>query len=325
MRKPLRTVIGVVVVIALLGLFFGKPIVTYLAIRAAPEKTPLHSTTELARTAKASFWNGFQSNNYDSIPGVIRQLTAAYLEDPRDPEVTLLLAHAHLWRIAESGRQKDPGPTITDDMILAEKFFEQALHLRPRDYRILGWLGSARMALGSIHQDERLTREGYFMLQESVEKFPEFNHFTIGFVMSSLPRTDRRYQDALDNMWEALDACFGKTDRGRPAPPDRALFTTQGPKRVCANSPLAPHNLEGFMLNMGDMLVKAGEPDVAKIVYANARASETFESWPYRNLLEQRIASADERAAVFNSLKPGDPEPEMMIHSSYGCTGCHAR
>ena len=214
---------------------------------------------------------------------------------------------------------------IADEMILAERYFQEAHQISPRDYRILGWLGSARMALGGIHKDERLTREGYFMLVESVRKFPEFNHFTLGFSMSGLPRTDQRYKEALEHMWDAVDLCFGKTDRKHPAAPDKSLFTTEGPKRVCANSSRAPHNLEGFMLNMGDMLVKAGEPEVAKTVYANARASETFGSWPYRNLLEQRIATADDRAAKFNNLKPGESEPEMMIHSSYGCTGCHAR
>jgi len=35
--------------------------------------------------------------------------------------------------------------------------------------------------------------------------------------------------------------------------------TKEGKKRVCWNSWIAPHNFEGFFLNMGDMLVKSGD------------------------------------------------------------------
>ena len=43
--------------------------------------------------------------------------------------------------------------------------------------------------------------------------------------------------------------------------------TQTGVKRACWNNWKAPYNLQGFWLNMGDMLVKSGDPEKAKIYY----------------------------------------------------------
>src|SRR5262245_41481476 len=70
------------------------------------------------------------------------------------------------------------------------------------------------------------------------------------------------------------------------------LETKDGPKRVCWNSWIAPHNFEGFFLNFGDMLVKAGEPGLAVSMYANAKLTPDYASWPYRDVLEDRMRNA---------------------------------
>jgi hypothetical protein len=60
--------------------------------------------------------------------------------------------------------------------------------------------------------------------------------------------------------WHTLDKCIeGKIDRANPDySPYMAKETTEGKKRACWNSWITPHNLEGFFVNMGDMLVKSG-------------------------------------------------------------------
>ncbi len=68
--------------------------------------------------------------------------------------------------------------------------------------------------------------------------------------------------------------------------------TTEGRKRVCWNSWIAPHNFEGFFLNMGDMLGKSGDWQTAQKIYSNARLSRTYPVWTYRPVLEDRIARA---------------------------------
>jgi hypothetical protein len=103
-----------------------------------------------------------------------------------------------------------------------------------------------------------------------------------------------------------------------------AQETTSGPKRVCWNSRIAPHNFEGFFLNMGDMLVKNGEVEPARKIYAIAKLSKGYESWSYKSLLEERIAQADERAGQFHAPDPTH-HPEIMFNSAHACTVCHAQ
>jgi hypothetical protein len=98
--------------------------------------------------------------------------------------------------------------------------------------------------------------------------------------------------------------------------------TTEGKKRVCWNSWIAPHNLEGFFLNMGDMLVKAGDWQTAQKIYANARLLSTYATWRYQSVLENRIKRAQANVAVFNA-PGGTPTARMMINSHFSCMACH--
>ena len=66
-------------------------------------------------------------------------------------------------------------------------------------------------------------------------------------------------------MWLNLEACAGEAlmrddwDYG----PVMAQATTEGELRTCWNTPLVPHNFEGFFLAMGDVLTKAGDVENA--------------------------------------------------------------
>jgi hypothetical protein len=113
------------------------------------------------------------------------------------------------------------------------------------------------LAEGSLHADEKLARRGYFDLMKSVDGWPEFNLFTAGYIMSRQPHTDARYAEGVAYQWQNLDVCVqDKVDR-RTVQYEKYMSaeTTEGPKRACWNSWIAPHNFEGFFLNMGDMLV----------------------------------------------------------------------
>jgi hypothetical protein len=312
------------------GLALGSLLVTagceWAAIHSAPPKTPDPAQTELSRKAKDTFWTALHAGNYRQAPEAIRLLTAAYLENPRQPEITLLLAHGHLWMIAERSREPVLDPRITDHAILAERYFLEAHRLNQDDHRILGWLGGIRLAMGSIHQDERLTREGYYLLHDAIRLYPEFNYFSAGYPLSSRPASDDKFREGVEDMWQNLTLCAGEPiDRTNP---DYLKYmaqeTTTGPKRVCWNSWIAPYNFEGFFLNMGDMLVKLGEVEPAKKIYAIAKLSKDYDSWRYKELLDARIAQAGERAARFQLPDPAQ-HPEIMFRSAHSCTACHAK
>jgi len=184
----------------------------------------------------------------------------------------------HIWRISENARLAKVPASITDDAVLAHKYFGEASQLQPAEARYRGFLASSMLAEGNVHKDEALTRRGYYTLLDSVAAWPEFNLFTAGYVMSRQPAASARFKQAVEWQWQTLDLCTGaKIDRRDP---DYAhymqLETTAGQKRVCWNSWIAPHNFEGFFLNMGDMLVKAGDWETAQKIYAAARLSRTY-------------------------------------------------
>jgi hypothetical protein len=175
-----------------------------------------------------------------------------------------------------------------------------------------------------LHKDERLTREGYFMMLDAITAWPEFNLFTGGYVFSRLPADSPRFREGLEWQWQTLDKCIEeKLDRANPSYAQYMVKeTTEGRKRVCWNSWIAPHNLEGFFLNMGDMLVKSGEWQTAQKVYSNARLSKTYVAWSYQSVLEDRIDRAQANVVLFNG-KDGTAQAQMMINSAFSCMGCH--
>src|SRR5215471_241176 len=94
-----------------------------MAIASAPKKTATPATSVAAKEANAAFWNTFHRGSYEDIPRVMDGLSAAYLQDPGDAETALHLAHTHLWRVAERARMVEVPPTITDDIVVAHKYF----------------------------------------------------------------------------------------------------------------------------------------------------------------------------------------------------------
>src|SRR5260370_15798879 len=155
------------------------------------------SDSELARRAQTFFHESLAAGRYDDLPEATRLLTAAYLQNPRDPSVSFLLGMAHLWKVSERLREPKQDPTITDHLILADKYLSEARRLNPKDLRVPGFEGSVKMALGSIHQDEALKRQGYFILKNGMKAYPEFNFFPRSFLLSNAPRENPRFTDAI--------------------------------------------------------------------------------------------------------------------------------
>jgi hypothetical protein len=305
-----------------------------LAVKFAPKKTAKASDSELSRRAQKYFHESLSGGHYENLPEALRLLTAAYLQNPRDPSISFQLGMAHLWKVAERSREAKSDPTITDHLILADKYLTEAHRLDPSDLRIPGFEGSVKMALGSLHQDEALKRKGYFILKDAMKAYPEFNFFTMSFVLSNAPRTEPRFEEAVDYAWKNVEVCVGHrvgrtaadvrrlADSFRTALSPSAAIAGGSQDKACLNPPTAAHNMEGFLLHMGDILVKKGDVETAREIYALAKTAPTYASWPYGDVLEKRIEQAGERARQFAS--GAKPEPELMFQSPYACVGCHA-
>jgi hypothetical protein len=98
-------------------------------------------------------------------------------------------------------------------------------------------------------------------------------------------------------------------------------------RRACNESAIAPPNQEGFFLNMGDMLVKSGDWQTARVMYASAKSAPGYACWPFQHELEQRIADAAANVARFNAVTPpgSAPPARMMLNSTFACMACHQR
>ena len=74
------------------------------------------------------------------------------------------------------------------------------------------------------------------------------------------------------------------------------------------------------------MLVKNGEVEEAQRIYNLAKESDTYNEWPFKDVLEKRIKESQQNVALFN--KPVDEinlknQKVIMLNSAMACTGCH--
>ena len=308
MRKPLLSIAAVAA--ALTGC-------KMIAVATAPEISASAARTAQATQADALFWDRFHAGDYAAIPQVQEALQAAYLRDPGDVKTAAHIGWLHIWKLSERARMATVPASITDEASLSRKYFAQSIRLDPSDARLAGFYASATLAEAAIHRDAKQTRSGYYDMRAAIRAYPEFNLFTAGYVMSTAPRDSARFAEALRWQWENIEVCIGtRIDRADPdLKPYLHLATTTGPKRVCWNSAIAPHNFEGFFLNMGDMLVKSGDWRTAQILYRNATLSPDFSAWPYAQVLERRIVEAEADVAA------GDHR--LMIDTRFSCMGCH--
>ena len=303
-----------------------------LGCSAPPPRIPSHLTLAAARiplaiTADSLFWRTLHAGDYEGIPRALFTLQAAFLQNPADAQTAAHVGFLHAWRIAERSRMAQNSPLITDDAILARRYFDQSeSHAPSYDARIHGFDAVFRMIEGDIHRDPELWADGLRHGREAITAWPEFNWFTIGYVLSAKPDTSAYFREALEMQWKTVDACGRtKVDRANPTAEIAlgALRMESDPlrKRACTNTWIAPHNMEGFFLNMGDMLVKSGNWRTAQKVYLLARGAqgvEGYSTWPFQDVLDARVRDAEQNVPAFrrdNGL--------LMFGSKFSCSACH--
>lgn len=312
----------------ILGLFFLISLLSGCedyAVHRTPAKKAVISHTPLATKAEQQFWEALHGGRYQEIPKVAEWLTAAYLENPNDPHLAAHLGFTHIWRVTERQREAKIPASIVNEVILAKEYFSQAYQLNPDDSRILGFLADSELFEGLLFQNERQKVRAYFTLKKAIHAWPQFNYFTAGYPMSTLPPHSERFNEGLMWQWKTLDICAKqKISRSEPNfGPFMKLETQQGLDRACWNSWIAPFNFEGFFLNMGDMLVKNGDWQTAIKIYKNAQLEKNYSRWPYRQMLEKRIAHAKENVNAFQQDQFISADKTILFNSGRGCMICH--
>jgi hypothetical protein len=288
------------------------------------------------RAATNDFWTAYHGNQYSAIPQVETELQRAISNDPDNPTLYALLGAAHFWHIGEAARDPNPhDPALGGDMPAAVANFGQALQLDYytqhfigyiNDDHLPGYLGITTVHLGQLTGDASLIAKGDQLLDFAVYEFPEFNNFNRWSAHNTDFKDTPSYQKALESLWQGLDACVGgQVDRANPdLKPYLSLLTSVGRKKACRwAGEIAPYSFEGYMLNLGNGLVKAGQIPAARVMYNNAHYAANYGTWPYRAVLES-IENSDlnARAALYADANPYN-DPPLGVPNR-GCSYCHA-
>ena len=282
-----------------------------------------------AKSASDAFWNTYWGNDYAGIANVQSALQAALAENPRDAELTALLAATHWWHVSEAAaRERHPDQTVLNsDLPTALQLMQQAAQLDPDEDHYPGFIGVLMVHIGRRTNDVNLASQGNEVLADAVYRFPEFNGFNTWAAHNADPREGPDFQEGLGALWNAVDECIGaKLDRANPdVTPYMHLATSHGRKKVCWDeNGLAPHAFEGLMLNLGNGLVKAGDVAAARVVFHNAQLGSGYSTWPYRSVLESLAGSdLEARAALYADGDPTNDPPPTGIDRS--CVYCHAK
>ncbi len=273
-------------------------------------------------SAVAAIRAAFRDNAYGDYPTLVKGIDTAAKGYPEDATIARYAAILRLWRLTEAGR--DPALDLLElapVLLEARSRFETARQLAPNDGRLVGWSAAITLRAGQLLGSATQIATGKQELEASIPTYPGFNLFVQGSTYAALPRTDADFAQAADKIYESFKTCGYDLDRDNPvlpAAPNAAVTSS-----VCSASSYAPHPLEGMSLNLGDALVKAGKPQVAKAAYKNAMTSAAYASWPYRALLEQRIANAEANAASFDDADAAN-DFKVPIEEGNFCVGCHA-
>ncbi len=298
------------------------------AVALAPKKQAKPDTSAFAKAVTDDFWKAMHGGQYEQIGPLLERHKQVYLTSPFDPVIASHTGFLHMWRIAESARLPEPVAGVTDDMSMARTYFQDSVQLDPTNALVRGFWATTVLAEGAIHQNQGQVREGYFALEAAVDLWPELNLFTKAFVLAQTRFDSPQYTEAVEAFWKNVEVCAGKPDRQNPdfsafAKPDRS----DPKKAICFNTWKAPYNFEGSMLVFGDLLVKQGQVEPAKKVYAAARASPNYQVWPYREALEARLEHAAQNVEGFR-VEPREQKNEaqrFITGAAFTCTVCHQK
>jgi hypothetical protein len=245
--------------------------------------------------------------DYGARPAALDALKAAAQMSPDDEALALLTGLGNLWRIAEP-LDSEASLFITS-ALTAKNEVERAYQLCPTDHRIPAWLGPILVNMGRQLKDQASIDEGLRVLQQGIDHYPSFVLFSKLLIYADRPAGDPDFQNALAAVEDNIGACGD-------------LATTRDP--ACKNTVHVPHNVEGSTVFLGDVFAKAGKKSEALALYEGGRSGKDFATWPFRAVLDERVASLDARVAAFADSDASN-DPPSAWNSDKQCSYCHQK
>jgi hypothetical protein len=287
---------------------------------------------EKAAAAKALFHEAFLSGNYDRVGEAQAALKAVYDEDPNigEGETAMLLGATSLWSAAEWRRNPARGnDALLQEVVQGDEVLKVSIKTRTNDGRAFMFAGVARSLRAQLERSQTLNQESSALFEQGISLYPEFSLVGIAFAGASAPINSPPFAAAVKSTWDNINLCVGgELNRDNPDfSPFMHLYKERPtrPQLACWGSPeVAPHNLEGFFVLMGDLLVKNNQPQQAIRIYNNAKLLPRYGEWRYQGVLADRIDSAVRNAALYRDSNPAN-DPPTLASASYQCAICHQK
>ena len=190
----------------------------------------------------------------------------------------------------------------------AQAPLDRAVELLPNDSRVPGFRAATSYANGFEQHDDARLALGMQQIEAAITANPLFNSFdAFAVVAPILPATDPYYQDRILPL---VDFVFGSASCVATLP------------EICNNLGMAPHNLEGTTLLLGDIDAKGGRLAAAKTWYGIGRAIGRGTAYRYQSDLDDRVAHAADRVAAYQDADPAN-DPPLIGGGGGSCVYCH--
>jgi hypothetical protein len=272
-----------------------------------------HRPSRLAAAGEAAFWDTLwhDAPREDEALSLLRR---AVRRDPGDGRSQFLLGMLHLYR---SGETTAGAPfdlrTIDDagraEIGAAQVSLDRAVALLPEDTRVPGFRAAATYANGFVHGDGAGVALGLSRLDDAIATNPVFNSFDLFAVVApNVAGTDAFFQTRVLSL---VDLVLIRNSACPFSIPE-----------ICGNEGMAPHNLEGTLVLLGDLYAKGGRLADAQQWYGLEQAVGPSSGYRFQALADDHAAHVTERVALAQDADPGNDLP-IVGGGGAACVYCH--
>jgi hypothetical protein len=274
----------------------------------------------VAATGEAGFWDVLLAvdNSESRQQAVLHALNTAVQRHPRDGRAQFLLAMLHLYRFGQRITALDSvTPDARAELAASNSAFAVAVPLLwndalgAGDSRVPGFAAAAKYMHGTIENDAAERAQGLADLEHAVAINAFFDVFDYIPILQFLLPSDPVFQQA----YAAFSSYLSD-------PTTVQCVNTQ--PEICANAGFAPHNIQGSLILFGDLNAKGGNLAQAQLWYSLINAFPDSSTWPFAPLIQDRIANATTRVALYADADPSN-DPAVIGVGTQACANCHNR
>ena len=299
----------------------------------APSRAETHRPTQTVSPEETAiekkFFNLFWTGAYEQLDSMKSEIQGFLARKPESILLKSRLAYANLWQWQERFRTEvsSNAPEYVSECV---RLFNELFPVDEKNMVFRGFGTNCVMLAATLNQSDAQKNKAYELAFSAIRGLREYAPFALSYTFLVAPRESVRFKAGLAMLFSVLDVCYGQSiDRERPVTYDKivpANFKNSAYHYYCENTFMAPHNAEGFLFTLADALLKAGKIEPARIMYENVKKSSGYATFPYQNLVDQRLSNLEKNSADLARPFQALERPDHLVVSSagpYACTICH--